>query len=143
VVLRYNSLCFAQRGKPPLDLKVFISGKAFYNSAFFYKQLEVTRFVFALIGTSSTRIVKSIRPVGSQSCFTTPWGLVWGLRLFQPSMCRTTYGKPKIVAIATTIKANVIRSASAIVSVLSDSLTRKDNLGTVGLKRHFCGDGTD
>jgi hypothetical protein len=50
VVLRYDSLCFAQRGKPPLDLKVFISGKAFYNSAFFYKQLEVTRLVFALIG---------------------------------------------------------------------------------------------
>jgi hypothetical protein len=32
-----------------LDLKAFISSNAFYYPAFFYKQLELTRFVFALI----------------------------------------------------------------------------------------------
>jgi hypothetical protein len=38
-----------------LNLKVFISSDAFYNPAFFYKQLKLTRFVFALI----TDILKS------------------------------------------------------------------------------------
>jgi hypothetical protein len=38
-----------------LDLKVFISCKAFNNPAFFYKQLELTRFVLALI----TNVLKS------------------------------------------------------------------------------------
>jgi hypothetical protein len=32
-----------------LDLKIFISSNAFYNPAFFYKQLELARFVFVLI----------------------------------------------------------------------------------------------
>ena len=49
MVLRCDLLCFAQRSKPPLDLKIFISSNAFYNPAFFYKQLEFTWFVFALI----------------------------------------------------------------------------------------------
>ena len=55
MVLRYDSLSFTQRSKPPLDLKIFISSNAFNNPAFFYKQLELTRFVFALI----TNILKS------------------------------------------------------------------------------------
>ena len=49
MVLRNDSLCFAQGSKPPLDLEVFVSGNAFYNSVFFYEQLEFTRFVFVLI----------------------------------------------------------------------------------------------
>ena len=49
MVLRRDVLCFAQRSKPPLDLKIFISSKAFYNPAFFHKQLKFTRLVFALI----------------------------------------------------------------------------------------------
>ena len=43
MVLGYDGLCFAQRCKPPLDLKVFISSGAFYNSPFFYAQLEFSR----------------------------------------------------------------------------------------------------
>jgi len=53
--VRHDSLCFAQRSKPPLNLEAFISSNAFYNPAFFYKQLELTRFVFALI----TNVLKS------------------------------------------------------------------------------------
>src|SRR5262249_17377569 len=59
--------------------------------------------------TSSNSVVKSIRPVGAQSCFTTPWGLVCGFGFFQFSIFLTTYGNPKIAAMVTTIKANVIR----------------------------------
>ena len=40
MVLRYDGLCFAQRRKPPLDLKVFVPSNAFHNSAFLYEQLE-------------------------------------------------------------------------------------------------------
>jgi len=38
-----------------LDLEAFVSSNAFYDPAFFYKQLELTRFVFALI----TDVLKS------------------------------------------------------------------------------------
>ena len=55
MILRCHGLRFAQSCKPPLDLKVFISSNTFYNPAFFYKQLEFTRFVFALI----TNVLKS------------------------------------------------------------------------------------
>ena len=55
MVVRYDSLGFAQRSKPPLDLEAFISSNAFYNPTFFYKQFELTRFVFALI----TNVLKS------------------------------------------------------------------------------------
>ena len=43
VVLGHDGLRFAQRSQPPLDLKVFISSGAFYNSPFFYAQLEFSR----------------------------------------------------------------------------------------------------
>src|SRR5215831_17040887 len=52
--MRDDGLCFAQSSKPPLDFLVFISSNAFYNSAFFYKQLELARFVFASI----TNVIK-------------------------------------------------------------------------------------
>ena len=37
MVLRDNGFCFFQRGKPPLNLKIFVSSNAFDNSSFFYK----------------------------------------------------------------------------------------------------------
>ena len=40
VVLSCDHLCFPQRSKPPLNLQIFISSDAFYNSTFFYEQLE-------------------------------------------------------------------------------------------------------
>src|SRR5207249_2221124 len=40
VVLSYNGFCFPQRSKPPLNLQIFISSNAFYNSTLFYEQLE-------------------------------------------------------------------------------------------------------
>jgi hypothetical protein len=40
VVLSYNGFCFPQRSKPPLNLQIFISSDAFYNSTFFHEQLE-------------------------------------------------------------------------------------------------------
>ena len=46
--LGYDGLCFAQRSKPPLDLKVFISSDAFHNSPFFYEQLEFILLLFVL-----------------------------------------------------------------------------------------------
>jgi hypothetical protein len=38
-----------------LDLEVFISSNAFYDPALFDKQLELTRFVFALITNIKSR----------------------------------------------------------------------------------------
>ena len=40
MVLSYNGFCFPQRSKPPLNLQIFISSNAFYNSTLFYEQLE-------------------------------------------------------------------------------------------------------
>ena len=50
MVLGYDGFCFPQRRKPPLNLKIFTSSDAFYNSTFFYEQLEFTWLsVFAAI----------------------------------------------------------------------------------------------
>jgi len=59
VVPGYDGVCFAQRCKPPLDLKVFISSSGFYNSAFFYEQLEFSRSFLVLI----TEFIRSRREV--------------------------------------------------------------------------------
>lgn len=40
VVLSYDGFRFPQCSKSPLNLQVFVSSDAFYNSAFFYEQLE-------------------------------------------------------------------------------------------------------
>ena len=42
MVLSYDGFCFSQCGKPPLNLKMFVSGNAFDNSTFFYEQLKFT-----------------------------------------------------------------------------------------------------
>lgn len=42
MVLGYDGFCFPQRRKPPLNLKIFTSSDAFYNSPFFYEQLKFT-----------------------------------------------------------------------------------------------------
>jgi hypothetical protein len=65
VILSYDGLCLAQCSKPPLDLKVLISSNAFYNSAFFYEQLEFARFVFVLI----VNVFQSSREVDSPRRF--------------------------------------------------------------------------
>jgi len=59
VVLGYDGLRFAQRSQPPLDLKVFISSGAFYNSPFFYEQFEFSRSFFVSI----TNFIRSRREV--------------------------------------------------------------------------------
>jgi hypothetical protein len=64
VVLRYDGLCFAQRSKPPLNLEVFISSNAFYNSPFFYKQLEFTRPFFVLIANNFIQSRREIDTTG-------------------------------------------------------------------------------
>ena len=109
MILRCHGLCFAQSSKPPLDLKVFISSNTFYNPAFFYKQLEFTWFVFALI--TNNRAVKSIRPVGSQSCFTTPWSFIFFSFSTFWVTC-TKYRNAKMPTAVTTIKTNVTQSAA-------------------------------
>src|SRR5262249_54364875 len=40
VVLSYDGFCFPQCSESPLNLQIFISSDAFYNSTFFYQQLE-------------------------------------------------------------------------------------------------------
>ena len=60
MVLSYDGLCFTQRSKPPLDLKVLISSNAFYNSPFFHEQSEFTRPVFVLI---ANRFIQSRREI--------------------------------------------------------------------------------
>src|SRR4249919_2334336 len=45
VVLRYDRFGFLQSRKPPLNFKIFISGDALDNSAFFNKQLELARLI--------------------------------------------------------------------------------------------------
>jgi hypothetical protein len=42
MVLGCDGFCFPQRSRPLLNLKIFISSDAFYNSMFFYPQLEFT-----------------------------------------------------------------------------------------------------
>src|SRR5262245_48123815 len=49
VVLSHNGFCFPQRGKPPLNLQMFISCNAFYNSTFFYEQLEFSWLIVAFV----------------------------------------------------------------------------------------------
>ena len=70
MVLRDNGFCFLQRREPPLNLQIFIAGDAFDNSAFFDEQLKFT----GLLGSSLpfSLVAKSMRPVGTQSRFTTP-----------------------------------------------------------------------
>ena len=41
MVPRNDALCLPQRRKPPLNLKVLAASDAFYDSAFFYEQLEL------------------------------------------------------------------------------------------------------
>ena len=80
MVVGYESFCFPQGCKPPLNFEIFITSDAFYNSAFFYQQFEFAWLcVMSLLG----RVAKSMRPVGTQSRFTTPW---WGdfCQFFQP-----------------------------------------------------------
>ena len=50
MVLSYNGFCFFQRGEPPLNLKMIVSGNAFDNSTFFYEQLKFTWLVWVVIG---------------------------------------------------------------------------------------------
>jgi hypothetical protein len=94
-----------------LDLKVFISSNTFYNPAFFYKQLEFTWFVFALI----TNVLKSRREVdttGGQ-----PIMLYDTLELYFFSFSTfwvtcTKYRNAKMPTAVTTIKTNVTQSAA-------------------------------
>jgi hypothetical protein len=46
VILSYNGFCFPQRSKPPLNLQIFISSNAFYDSTLFYEQLEFSWFIY-------------------------------------------------------------------------------------------------
>src|SRR6516165_11757130 len=61
--MAYDSFSLAQRCKPPLDLEVFISSKAFDNSPLFYEQLEFTWLFFVLIVSS----IQSCLEVGTTS----------------------------------------------------------------------------
>jgi hypothetical protein len=56
VVLSYNGFCFPQRSKPPLNLQIFISRDAFYNSTFFYEQLEFSWLIVVPRGWWSVRL---------------------------------------------------------------------------------------
>ena len=72
VVLGYDGFCFFQRSKPPLDLKIFVSSDAFYNSALFTSNLNSLGCSLPL-ASAPICAAKSMRPVGSQPRFTTPW----------------------------------------------------------------------
>jgi hypothetical protein len=112
VVLRNGDLCFAQGGKPPLDLKVFVSGNAFYNSALFYKQPEFTSFVFVLI----VDVFQACREVDAAGGEPIMLYNTLGISLFRTSIRVTTNGSTTMAVTATAIRTSTIQSASTISS---------------------------
>ncbi len=71
MVLRDDGFRFVQRRKSPLNFQIFISRNTLNDPALFDEQLELTRLV-GLSRVPFSRVAKSMRPVGTQSLFTTP-----------------------------------------------------------------------
>ena len=70
LILSCDDLYFLKSCEPPLNLKMLVSSNTFDNSVFFYQQLKFTWFIWVAIAVDIS--AKSMRPVGTQSRFTTP-----------------------------------------------------------------------
>src|SRR5262245_23444821 len=55
MILSDDGFCFFQRGSPPLNLKILISGNAFDNSSFFDEQPEFTWLICVVVAVKLRR----------------------------------------------------------------------------------------